>query len=38
MTSHAKADGGLDWATLAAGQQTLVFYEVTQAARRSSAS
>lgn len=26
VTGHAKADGGLDWATLAAGQQTLVFY------------
>ncbi|CAI1106960.1 Siroheme synthase [Serratia rubidaea] len=26
VTGHAKADGDLDWATLAAGQQTLVFY------------
>ncbi|KFK93077.1 MULTISPECIES: siroheme synthase CysG [unclassified Serratia (in: enterobacteria)] len=26
VTGHAKADGELDWATLAAGQQTLVFY------------
>ena len=33
VTGHAKADGGLDWATLAAGQQTLVFYMgLTQAA------
>jgi len=26
VTGHARADGGLDWAPLAAGQQTLVFY------------
>lgn len=26
VTGHAKSDGDLDWATLAAGQQTLVFY------------
>ncbi|MFI8417341.1 siroheme synthase CysG [Serratia sp. NPDC078593] len=26
VTGHAKADGGVDWATLAARQQTLVFY------------
>ncbi|QUY47273.1 uroporphyrinogen-III C-methyltransferase [Serratia plymuthica] len=33
VTGHAKSDGGLDWATLAAGQQTLVFYMgLTQAA------
>jgi uroporphyrin-III C-methyltransferase/precorrin-2 dehydrogenase/sirohydrochlorin ferrochelatase len=33
VTGHAKADSGLDWATLAAGQQTLVFYMgLTQAA------
>jgi len=33
VTGHAKADGGLDWATLAADRQTLVFYMgLTQAA------
>ncbi|WP_337049312.1 siroheme synthase CysG [Serratia fonticola] len=33
VTGHAKADGGLDWAQLAAKQQTLVFYMgLTQAA------
>ncbi|WP_411754035.1 siroheme synthase CysG [Serratia sp. (in: enterobacteria)] len=33
VTGHAKADGGLDWAQLAAEQQTLVFYMgLTQAA------
>jgi len=33
VTGHAKSDGGLDWTTLAAGQQTLVFYMgLTQAA------
>jgi uroporphyrin-III C-methyltransferase/precorrin-2 dehydrogenase/sirohydrochlorin ferrochelatase len=33
VTGHAKSDGGLDWSTLAAGQQTLVFYMgLTQAA------
>ncbi|MFJ3268901.1 siroheme synthase CysG [Serratia liquefaciens] len=26
VTGHAKRDGGLNWSTLAAGQQTLVFY------------
>ncbi|HGM5288069.1 siroheme synthase CysG [Serratia liquefaciens] len=33
VTGHAKRDGGLNWSTLAAGQQTLVFYMgLTQAA------
>ncbi len=33
VTGHAKADGGLDWAQLAAQRQTLVFYMgLTQAA------